>query len=217
MTLESKLPLKLNLQHFADEGTKDTDPEPKPNPEPKDESGNAEDVNSEGEGGDKEGGQSDDEKRFTQAELEDILKDRLAREKKAREDDKKKAEDEAERKRLEEQGEYKTLLDGAREELANKEAEIAEKNRRDSINAKLEAKGLGPEDVTRYTKYVEKLVGSDDEDEQIDGAVNEVYNDFVATKQSQSGDPSAGFGDSKKPEQQGADEFGRSLYQGLKK
>lgn len=194
--------LKLNLQHFAepeDKGTDDTEQSTEENKvdEPQGD-GSPEDKT--------DGGSEESEKRFTQAELDEIIKDRLKREKK-------KAEDEAERKRLEDQGEYKELLEKATQRLAEKEAEIAERDRKALITNKLAAKGLSGEDVQKYSKYVEKLVGEDDE---VDGVVDEVYNDFVSAKQASYGDPSAGFGESKKPEQKGDDEAGRSLYQSLR-
>lgn len=204
MTTETKNELlKLNLQHFAEpEGNSDSP-----------EGGDAKGDDKSNEGGDTPSGNSDnkpegggEEKRFTQAELEEILKDRLKREKK-------KAEEKAEQERLEEQGEYKELLEAARADLEAKEAEIAARDRKDLISTKLAAKGLSAEDVQKYSKYVDKLV--DDEDE-IDGAVDEVYNDFISVQQAQYGDPSAGFGGSKKPEQKGDDETGKSLYQQIR-
>lgn len=202
MKLSKRDTLKLNLQHFAEEA----EDKPETEPEEKDQEGV--------EGGEPEAPESDGEKRFTQAELDQIIADRLAREKKKSDEAKKKAEEKAEQERLEEQGEYKELLDKARQDLANKEAEIAARDRKDSINTKLAAKGLNGEDVARYSKYVERLVTND---EEIDQAVEEVYSDFVVAKQESYGDPSAGFGDSKKPEQLDDKDLGRSLYERIRK
>lgn len=72
--------LRLNLQHFAEGGTQD----PEPNNDP--EANNDPEPNKTGKG-EGEGG-----KTFTQEEVDQILKDRLAREKKNKEDAVKEAE-----------------------------------------------------------------------------------------------------------------------------
>lgn len=70
--------LRLNLQHFAEGGNQD--PEPNNNPEPKDDP----EPNDTGKG--------DNGKTFSQEEVDQILKERLAREKKNKEDAVKEAE-----------------------------------------------------------------------------------------------------------------------------
>lgn len=69
-----------------------------------------------------------DDKRFTQAELEAIVKDRLERQKRASEAAKEKAEKEAAEKALKEQGEFKTLAEqrAAEVEALKPKAEYAE-------------------------------------------------------------------------------------------
>src|SRR5690625_1957610 len=57
-----------------------------------------------------------EEKTFTPAELDQINADRLAREKKKRDDAVKAAEAAAERRRLQEQSDYKTIYEQAKEE-----------------------------------------------------------------------------------------------------
>lgn len=204
MTIEKLL--KLNLQHFADGGEPTNDPEPKGDEPNGDEPKGDEGASDKGEG-------NGEEKLFTQAELEEKIKNRLNREKKARDEAVQKEKDKAEQERLEENGEYKELLEKVQQQLADKDAEIAARDRKDSINTKLAAKGLSSADIPKYAKYVEILVDNEDE---IDGAVDEVYNDFVSAKQAQYGDPSAGFGEQKKPTQKGDDETGKSLYQQLR-
>lgn len=70
--------LRLRLQHFAEGGTQDpepnNDPEPKNDPEPNDT------------------GKGEGEKTFSQADVDQIIKDRVAREKKSKEDAIKEAE-----------------------------------------------------------------------------------------------------------------------------
>lgn len=146
-----------------------------------------------------------EEKKFTQAELDAAIKARLER-------DRKKQAEEAEQKRLEEQGEYKALLEKANEKISELEAEKARVEREQSINSKLLAKGLSNEEVLKYSKYVDKLAETD---EELDVAVESVYSDFVAAKQATYKDPSAGFGESKESEQKGDDEFGRELFKRL--
>ena len=204
--MEIKKRLKLNLQHFAEDPSEpkgDDTPTGDNVPEGSEESGESKPEGSEGEG----------EKRFTQAELDQIIADRLAREKRAQEKAEQEAADEAERKRLEEQGEYKTLLENAQQALAEKEAEIAARDRKDKIDTKLAAKGLSAEDVKRYAKYVEALAKDEDE---LDSVIEDVYSDYVVAKQESYGDPSAGFGDSKEPSPQGDDEIGRSLFKRIR-
>ncbi|MGO1314719.1 DUF4355 domain-containing protein [Staphylococcus equorum] len=70
--------LRLRLQHFAEGGTQD--PEPNNNPEPKDDP----EPNDTGKG--------EGEKTFTQEDVDQIIKDRVAREKKSKEDAVKEAE-----------------------------------------------------------------------------------------------------------------------------
>lgn len=146
-----------------------------------------------------------DEKKFTQDDVDRIVKDRLARAKKD-------ADDAAEKARLEEQGQYKELLDKANEEINQLRAEKAKAEREQSINSKLLAKGLSNEEVLKYSKYVDKLAETD---EELDVAVESVYSDFVAAKQATYKDPSAGFGDAKGSEQKGDDEVGRELFKRL--
>lgn len=198
MELTKRELLKLNLQHFADEGGSDEGD----SGEGETNSAQEADSSNEGEGTGEESGEQPGEKRFTQAELDKIIADRLAREKK-------KAEDEAERKRLEDEGEYKELLQKAKEDLADKEAEIAARDRKDSINTKLAEKKLSAEDIARYSKYVETLVIGGKE---IDDAVEEVYGDFVVAKQSEYGDPSGGFGEGKEAEPKSSTDFGKELF-----
>lgn len=192
----NELPLRLNIQFFAEEG----DGEPNVDSDaPTNETETKVDE-------EQPGKQSEAEKAYSADDVNRIVQERLARERK-------KAEEKAEAERLEEQGEYKDLLEKERAKVRELEEAKALAERKQSIQSKLAAKGLSGEEVAKYAKYVEKLV---DSDEEIDGAVNEVYGDFVAVKQAEYQDPSAGFGDSKQPEAKGKDEIGRSLYQSIR-
>ena len=201
--------LKLNLQFFAEDGANGGAGEgegssaeggnQEPNDPPKDPGTEG------GKDGGGEGGNSN-EGMIPKSEVNRIVQERLARDRKERED----AE---EAKRLEAQGEYKELLDKANEKIAEYERKEAAREKMDSIEEKLIAKGVGAEDVKRYAKYADRLAEDID---GVDDAVEEVYGDFIAAKQASSGDPNAGFGDSKEPTQKGADELGRSLYQQIR-
>ncbi|MCU7556541.1 capsid assembly scaffolding protein Gp46 family protein [Macrococcus capreoli] len=186
--------LRLNLQFFSDEA----DGEPTETDDVVDNEEN--DVDESANEPDKKEG-----KVYTQEEIDQIIKDRLAR-------DRKKRDEEEEQKRLEEQGEYKELLDKANATIAELQAEKARAEREKSINDKLLAKGLSSEEVTKYSKYVDKLAETD---EELETAVESVYSDFVAAKQAAYKDPSAGFGESKGSEQKGDDDFGRELFKRL--
>src|SRR5699024_12705481 len=98
MKLSKRDTLKLNLQHFAEEA----EDKPETEPEEKDQEGV--------EGGEPEAPESDGQKRFTQAELDQIIADRLDREKKKADEAKRKAEEKAEKERRGKQGEYKGLV-----------------------------------------------------------------------------------------------------------
>lgn len=193
----NELPLRLNIQFFAEEGDGEpsvdsdaptNDMETKVDAEQSEEKDEA-------------------EKKFSAEDVNRIVKERLAREREAAE---KKAEDE----RLEAQGEYKDLLEKERAKVRELEEAKALAERKQTIQSKLAAKGLSGEEVTKYAKYVEKLV---DSDEEIDGVVDEVYGDFVAVKQASYQDPSAGFGDVKDPEPKSAEEIGREAVRNLRR
>lgn len=189
-------PLRLNLQFFAEEG--DDNPDVTDAPSNEDET-KVDDKQSEN--------KRDAEKSYTAEDVNRIVQERLARERK-------KAEEKAEAERLEEQGEYRELLEKERAKVRELEEAKALAERKQTIQSKLASKGLSGEEVTKYSKYVEKLV---DSDEEIDEAVEEVYEDFVAVKQSVYQDPSAGFGDSKEPEQKTGVDFGRELVRNLRR
>lgn len=197
MTKINELPLRLNIQFFAEEG--DDNPS-ETNDAASDEVETKVDA-------EQSGKKDEAEKAYSADDVNRIVQERLARERK-------KAEEKAEAERLEEQGEYKDLLEKERAKVRELEEAKALAERKQSIQSKLAAKGLSGEEVTKYAKYVEKLV---DSDEEIDGAVNEVYGDFVAVKQASYQDPSAGFGDSEQPEQKSAEEIGREAVRNLRR
>lgn len=96
-------------------------------------------------------------KTFTQAELEAIVKDRLAREKRKADEKAEEARKEAERKALEDQGKYKEMYEALQKDLAAKDAQVVEV-RKQSL---LLAAGYTQEQVDRFIKY---LVGATDDE-----------------------------------------------------
>lgn len=178
--------LRLNLQFFSDEDQPTDEPTgaAAPEDEPK-------------------GTDEPASKVFTQDEVNAIVAERLAR-------FKKKQEDEAEQSRLEEQGEYKQLLEKANATIAELKEKEALAARKQAIAEKLVEKGVKHEDVPRYAKYVDKLVETD---EDIEPAVNSVYEDFNAGHSY--ADPSAGFGGAKQREQKSPTEYGAELFKRL--
>lgn len=84
----------------------------------------------------KAGDQQTDEKKFTQKDIDQIVKDRLERERKKQEDAAAKAQADAEKKALEEQGKHKELAD-----KATKEAEQS-KAARETAEASLKAERI---------------------------------------------------------------------------
>ena len=171
-----------------------------------DERGNPiEPENDGGAPGDKPEGGNGEEPKFTQAQLDAILSDRLERERKKREEADKKAREEAERKRLEENNEFKSLADKYREEL--------DALREDALKAKkvaaLSKAGYNDEQIERYGKYVEG-----DTDEAIAAAVTQLKAD-VPPKGNYV-DPHANNGGRQTPAPKDKEEKGRSMYQRLK-
>lgn len=197
MTKLNELPLRLNIQFFAEEG--DDNPS-----ESNDAASNETETKVDAEQSEE---RDEAEKAYSADDVNRIVQERLARERK-------KAEEKAEAERLEEQGEYKDLLEKERAKVRELEEAKALAERKQSIQSKLAAKGLSGEEVAKYAKYVEKLV---DSDEEIDGVVDEVYGDFEAVKQAEYQDPSAGFGDKKEPKQKSAEELGREAVRNLRR
>lgn len=171
-----------------------------------DENGNP--IEPENNGGapeDKPEGGNGEEPKFTQAQLDAILSDRLKRERDKREADEKKAREEAERKRLADNEEFKSLADKYREEL---EA-LKEDARKAKKEALLTKAGYSEEQVERYAKFVEG-----DTDEDMAAAVEQLKADVPPKPKYV--DPNAGNGERGKPNPKDKEEKGRSLFQRLK-
>lgn len=150
-------------------------------------------------------GSNGEEPKFTQAQLDAILSDRLKRERDKREADEKKAREEAERKRLEENNEFKSLADKYREEL---EA-LKEDARKAKKTALLVKAGYNDEQVERYSKFVDG-----DTDEAMAAAVEQLKQDVPPTPKYV--DPSAGNSTKQTPAPKDKEDKGRELFKRLK-
>lgn len=185
--------IPINLQYFAEgdvdpkgEEVKQTDevketdkvPETEPQEEP---TGKKEDVIT-----------------LTQAELNKIITDRLARDRKAK-------EEEDAKKALKEQGEYRELYEQSQQTIAEMKAERAKAERDAEIVRTLKSQGLTDEQVESHFKWVEKSVGEED---SIEDVVKEYVSNF---KVDTSVDPSGGFGATQKPKPKEDENIGQEL------
>jgi hypothetical protein len=149
------------------------------------------------------------DKRFTQAELEEIVKKRLERERRKAEELLAKEREEAERKKLEEQNEFKSLYEKTQIEL--------EQIRKDAEGAKLEAAktnllasaGYTGEQLERVRKYV---VGTNEE--ELTASLEELIQDIPP--KSGGVDPSVNNPQKQQPPQKDLADEGRSIYERLK-
>lgn len=135
---------------------------------------------------------------LTQAELNKIITDRLARDRKAK-------EEEDAKKALKEQGEYKELYEQSQQTIAEMKAERAKAERDAGIIKSLKSQGLNDEQVESHFKWVEKSVGEED---SIEDVVKEYVSNF---KVDTSVDPSGGFGATQKPKPKEDENIGQEL------
>lgn len=130
--------VKLDLQYFADPDPKDPiDPQDPKAGDPKDP-----DPNTTPKGADKT---------FTQEEVDELIKQRLQREKRKAEEKAEEARKEAEKKALIEQEKYKELYETLQEELATQKAENLSAKR----DALMAGAGYSAEQIERYRKFVD--------------------------------------------------------------
>lgn len=135
---------------------------------------------------------------LTQAELNKIITDRLARDRKAK-------EEEDAKKALQEQGEYKELYEQSQQTIAEMKAEKAKADRDAEIIKSLKSQGLNDEQVQSHFKWVEKSVGEED-------SIEEVVKEYVSNfKVDTSVDPSGGFGATQKPKPKDDENIGQEL------
>lgn len=171
-----------------------------------DDGGNTEDNGDNGDNGNNtpnEGGQ----KLFTQEDVERIIKERLARERRKAEEKAEQARKEAERKALEEQQKYKELYEALLQDLQ------AEKQH--ALQAKKEAllaqAGYTQEQIERYAKYLEG-----ETEEELQTALETLKQD-IPPKGATYVDPAIkGNGAKQPPKQQDLYEYGKTLFERLK-
>lgn len=177
--------LRLNIQFFAEDDTKDESTPETDDVDPK------EDLTDD---------KTDEEKAFTQAEVDRIVKDRLAR-------DRKKQKEEEELKQAEEQGKYKELYEKTQEQLA----EITRKSLLDSALLKA---GYTEDQIERYSKYIE----GEDESE-INESVQELVKDITPgnSKEQLGDDPSPYPAQRKDPAPKDGLEYGKQAYERIRK
>lgn len=144
--------------------------------------------------------------KFTQAQLDAIISDRLKREREKREADEKAARDEAERKRLEENNEFKGLADQYKAEL-EKLKEDARKAKKQALLVKA---GYNDEQIERYSKFVDGTT-----DEELTASV-ELLKADVPPKANYVDPAGAGNGSRQTPEPKNKEDKGRELFKRLK-
>lgn len=151
----------------------------------------------------------DDEPKYTQAQINQMIQDRLKREREKQEQKLAEEKAEAERKRLEENKEFQSLAEQYKAEL-EKLKEDAQKAEKDSKRTKLLVKaGYNEEQIERYAKFVD---GEDDA--AMEAAVEQLKKDVPPTPSYV--DPSAGNSSRQTPATKGKEEKARSMFQRLK-
>jgi hypothetical protein len=155
------------------------------------------------------GNGSEQEKRFTQAEVEEIVKKRLDRERRKAEERLAKEREELERKKLEEQQEFKALYEKTLAELDALKAEAHRAKLESLTTSLLVEAGYVGEQLERVRKYI---TGADED--EIKASIEELKKDIPP--KSVGVDPSVGNTPKQQPKQKDLAEEGRSLYQLLK-
>src|SRR5699024_3763918 len=172
--------IPLNLQYFA-EGDVDPNEEEVKKTDEAEKADEVKETETQKEPTDKK----EDVITLTQAELNKIITDRLARDRNAK-------EEEDAKKALQEQGEYKELYEQSKQKIDEMEAERAKAERDAEIIKSLKSQGLNDEHVQSHFKWVEKSVGEED-------SIEEVVKEYVSNfKVDTSVDPSGGFGATQK-------------------
>lgn len=147
------------------------------------------------------------EKTFTQAELEAIIKDRLDREKRKAEEKADQARKDAERKALEEQGEYKKMYEALQDDLREKERQVLEVKKHTLL---LKA-GYTEEQAERYVKYL-----TADSEEGLATDLETLKADIPPTAKGV--DPSTqGNGQRREHKENSPYDYGKSVLERLKK
>lgn len=174
--------LRLNLQFFS-EGDPEPTPEPTPDPEPPTPT-------------------------YTQADIDRIVGERLAREKAKAEKAVEDAKAEAERKRLEEEAEFKTLYEQSQARIAEIEAQA----KASELTAKKQSLLLEAGYTAEKLADVSGFITGDDE-ESLKASIERFK--AVAPPKTYV-DPQSGAGNRKQPDQKDGTEIGKEMYERIK-
>ncbi len=147
---------------------------------------------------------TDQEKQFTQADIDRIVQEKMDAAKAAQ-------EAEAERQRLEAEKKYQELYDQEKQKREDLEKQIAQKELDELKTSTILAAGYAPEQLD----FVKGIVKGETADEL--KAALDAIKEHVPPKGTQSGaDPSPGNGARQNYTPQSDEEVGRSLYQAIK-
>lgn len=208
MELIKRTLLPLNLQYFAEPGDEDLGGE---NPGGQGDGGTGEGAQGGADTGG-EPGKKDDPKTFTQAELDAIISDRLARAKKKQDDAEQAIKDAAEKKRLEEQGDFKALADARQLEVDRLQA-LIDSQTADVLQAKKESllSKAGYKD-----DQIEVFVGlvTGETDDELKASLDRIK--AVSPPAKGYADPGTGNGRKDEPKKKDLHEKGKTAYQRLK-
>lgn len=199
MMIEKKRKLILDLQHFAD---KDEGEESQTSEENKE--GNNEEHTQEG-GESQQEEQTQGDKKFTQADIDRIVQDRLARERKQQEEKEEAVRREEEQKRLEENEEYKELAKSLQEQL-DKQREAVINTQKESL---LTQAGYSDEQIA----LLKDTVQGESADE-IKESVEKLKSVIPAEKPYV--DPSTGNGAKEKPSKKDGYDVGATAFERIK-
>lgn len=195
---ENKLPLRLDLQFFA-EGDEDND--------------NTTDVDNTVDEDAKEEVSEDivegteEEKLFTQSELNRVVSQRLERERE-------KAEKEQEQRELVEQNRYKELYEKEIEKREEVERREAERVRKSTIESGLRKHGINEDQLEKHVTRLERIIG--DDEEEIDEVVKDYAQDFISAQEPKYKDPTIGSVRRKEPTQVSGGDVGKDLYKRIR-
>lgn len=191
--------LRLNLQHFAegnsDQGEDLTDTNDNPTGDVTDETGTGAEPENHGES-----------KTFTQEDIDRIVKDRLERERKKREEALEEERKKSERERLLEQEKYKDLYESLQKDLEAQRA-TALRAKKESLLVKA---GYTEEQAQRYLKFIDG-----ETDDELNASLDALKADIPPKKQY--GDPNPGNGGKAVPKKKDLVDKGREQYHRLKK
>lgn len=194
--------LRLDLQHFADKGEGEETHTSEENAE-----GNNEEHTQTGGNADEgtQGEEKVDDKRFTQSDIDRIVQERLARERKQQEEKEEALRKEEERKRLEENEEYKELAKSLQEQL-DKQKETTINTQKESL---LTQAGYSTEQVALLKDTVQGETA-----DEIKESVEKLKAVIPAEKPYV--DPSAGNGTKEKPSKKDGYDVGASAFERIK-